>query len=90
MKMTKRKKPNLQKKRDTQSDNIIKKVMIAPLIFVITILPLVMRIKTYNPNLSQFSWYPDIDLTTDVFLYFWHGKPRLSLHLSTDFFLTTD
>lgn len=41
-----------------------------PLLLLVSIVPLIVRLYTYNNNLSQFDWYPENETTTDVFLYY--------------------
>lgn len=42
-----------------------------PLMFILAILPLIVRVYPFYTNLSQFSWYSTEDVLTDFFL---HGK----------------
>ena len=43
---------------------------ILPLIFIVAILPLIMKLKDYNPNLAQFIWYSNSIEQQDFFLYY--------------------
>jgi hypothetical protein len=46
------------------------KVLLIPLIFIIAILPFIMRLYTYRTGLSSFVWFPEDDTQVDVFLYY--------------------
>lgn len=46
------------------------KIHLLPLIFVILILPFIMRFHYYNPGLSQYPWFGNLTKATDVFLYY--------------------
>lgn len=41
-----------------------------PLILIITVLPLIVKLKTYDPKLMQFSWFPNNTEQPDFFLYY--------------------
>lgn len=41
-----------------------------PLIFIVAILPFIMRLHLFNSSLSQFNWYPNIKTQIDIFLYY--------------------
>lgn len=41
-----------------------------PLIIIVTLIPLISRIHIYNPKLSEFSWFPPLTSTVDVFLHY--------------------
>ena len=49
---------------------------LAPLIIVVALIPLISRVYTYDPKLSEFSWFPPITNTIDVFLYYVTGYNR--------------
>ena len=63
---------NKKQNFNTDDKNIKTKnrFILLPLIFVIALVPLIMRMKTYDPNYMQFKWFPDITQHTDFFLYF--------------------
>lgn len=44
--------------------------LLLPIIFVLSVLPFIVRLKEYNTNLSKFSWFTYNDLYTDFFLYY--------------------
>ena len=46
--------------------------LLLPLIIALTVIPLIVRTKEYDPNFMQFQWFPNVDLQTDIFLYFKH------------------
>lgn len=43
---------------------------ILPLIIISSIIPLIMRLHVYKPNLKQFIWFWDMDTYSDFFLYY--------------------
>ncbi|MDF2944841.1 MAG: hypothetical protein K0S01_3699 [Herbinix sp.] len=43
---------------------------IIPIFILFCIIPFIIRMKTYDPNMSQFSWFADIDSYDDYFLYY--------------------
>lgn len=44
--------------------------LLLPIIFVISVLPFIVRLKVYQANLSGFSWFSYDDLYPDFFLYY--------------------
>lgn len=50
--------------------NFNSKLMLLPLIFIITIIPLIVRFKSYESGLADFSWFFKSDTRTDFFLYY--------------------
>lgn len=40
-----------------------------PVFIVLCIIPLIVRLKIYNPHLSRYSWYPNSNTNYDFFLY---------------------
>ena len=44
--------------------------LLSPIIFIIAVLPFIMKLKEYNANLSKFSWFTFNDLYVDFFLYY--------------------
>lgn len=54
-----------------------KAVRLFPLIFILTILPLIVRVYPYYANLSQYQWFSTDDFQVDFFL---HGK-RVALNV---------
>lgn len=44
--------------------------LLAPIIFVMSVLPFVTRLKKIHSHLSEFSWYPINDTEADFFLYY--------------------
>lgn len=61
-------KVNDQKSEDINDQRSIMKLL--PIVFVLAIIPLIVRGRTYNKNLSRFSWYSDNDMGGDLFLYY--------------------
>lgn len=51
----------------SQSTNIW---LLLPIIFIISVLPFVTRLKEYKTNLSKFTWFTYNDLYVDFFLYY--------------------
>ena len=41
-----------------------------PVVFGIACIPLIMRVKSYDPQLSMYEWFPDIPGRMDVFLFY--------------------
>lgn len=41
-----------------------------PLIIIVALIPLISRVHTYDPKLSEFSWFPPLNSTVDVFLHY--------------------
>lgn len=44
--------------------------LLLPIIFIIAVLPFIVRLKVYKANLSGFSWFSYTDDYTDFFLYY--------------------
>lgn len=44
--------------------------LMLPIVFVLCIIPLIVRVKQYNPELSSFVWFPNIESHWDFFLYY--------------------
>lgn len=59
-----------QNKKYTSSSDTTRNPLLIPLIFIISILPLIVRMKIYNANLSEFPWFSADDTQTDFFLYY--------------------
>ncbi|SHK68323.1 O-Antigen ligase [Anaerocolumna jejuensis DSM 15929] len=45
-------------------------IQLFPIIFIIAILPLIIRSYEYNPKLNQYPWFSDITEYMDTFLYY--------------------
>jgi hypothetical protein len=58
-------------KRNTQQEEKINYYMI-PIFILLCIVPLLIRVKIYNPNIAEYNWAPNIDNTTDYFLFYKH------------------
>ena len=41
-----------------------------PIMIILCIIPLIVRLKMYNPNLMQYSWFPNSNNHADFFLYY--------------------
>lgn len=54
-------------KKDNRANSILR---IAPIVFIIAILPLVMRYHTYDTRLSQYAWFSSEGTNQDLFLYY--------------------
>jgi len=44
--------------------------LLLPIIFIIAVLPFIMKLKEYDANLSKFSWFTHNDMYVDFFLYY--------------------
>lgn len=44
--------------------------LLLPIIFILSVLPFIMKLKEYNANLSKFPWFTYNDQYTDFFLYY--------------------
>ena len=51
---------------------------LVPIIFAIGIIPLIVRIQYYDPQLAQYSWFPDNSNVMDMFMY-WKQKAMVQL-----------
>ncbi len=58
------------KNKDTVQVSESHKYYMLPLIFVLCIIPFIVRVKEYNPNLSNYAWFPNSDVQWDFFLYY--------------------
>lgn len=52
--------------QDTQKTNIW---LLMPIIFIISVLPFIVKLRTYNAHLSEFPWFSYNDIYNDFFLY---------------------
>lgn len=59
-----------KRKKYSTSNNTTYNPLLLPLLLVIGILPLIVRMKIYHTNLSQFPWFGSEDTHTDFFLYY--------------------
>lgn len=41
-----------------------------PLIFILVVIPLISKVYSYDPKLSQFDWFPNLTEHSDLFLYY--------------------
>lgn len=41
-----------------------------PLIFILVVIPLIAKVYSYDPKLSQFDWFPNFTEHSDLFLYY--------------------
>ncbi len=55
---------------DKMSDNTINKLLLLPVVFIIAILPLIVRQHAYDPRLGDFNWFPSTIKLYDYFLYY--------------------
>jgi hypothetical protein len=58
------------KRVDQNNSNEGSNIYLLPLMFVVTILPLIVKIHQYSTGFSQFEWSPDNDIAFDFFLYY--------------------
>lgn len=70
--MSIRKKRNISFTKKTDSITAKKVLELLPILLTIGVIPFLVRIHTYNPNLDQFSWYYNSaePLFGDTFLYY--------------------
>lgn len=45
-------------------------LLLIPILFAAAVIPLIVRITYYKPQLSGYSWFPDITLVMDMFMYY--------------------
>ncbi|NLK76019.1 MAG: O-antigen ligase family protein [Clostridiales bacterium] len=60
----------MSSKNKSNNNNMKINILMIPLILVITIIPMIMKLKTYDPNISQFTWYASMAMQYDFFLYY--------------------
>ena len=58
------------KNKKENYEDTTKKYYMIPIILILCIIPFILREKVYHTNLSQFAWFSDNDLFTDIFLYY--------------------
>lgn len=61
---------NKEKWGKTYYEDDSKNYLMIPIYIIIAIIPLIVKLKEYDPKLSQYSWFPDIDFWLDSFLYY--------------------
>lgn len=45
-------------------------LLLIPILFAAAVIPLIVRITYYAPQLSGYSWFPDITFAMDMFMYY--------------------
>ncbi len=65
-------------KKGDKKDWIKEYLPLIPIIFAIGVIPLIVRIQYYDPQLSQYSWFPDNNNVMDMFLY-WKNRAMIQL-----------
>lgn len=70
MNMKKRKIQSYKSYKDKQNNGISHIFRVLPILFIITILPLIMRYHVYDTGLSKFAWFSDNGENYDFFLYY--------------------
>lgn len=45
-------------------------LLLIPILFAAAVIPLIVRITYYDPQLSGYSWFPDITFAMDMFMYY--------------------
>lgn len=58
------------KRVDQNNSNEGSNIYLLPVMFIVTILPLIVKFHQYSTKFSQFDWYPDNDIAFDFFLYY--------------------
>lgn len=61
---------NKSNKYNNEADNQKKNYFLIPIIFIIVVLPLIVRLKYYDPNMSQYPWFGGVNSRPDYFLYY--------------------
>lgn len=61
---------NKSYKYHKEADDNVKNYFIIPIILIIVILPLIVRLKYYNPNMSQYPWFGANTSQADYFLFY--------------------
>ena len=49
---------------------IDKYILLLPIMFAIAVIPLIVRVAFYDPQLSQYAWFSDSDKTGDMYMYY--------------------
>ena len=57
-------------KREKVLNFIDKYILLIPIIFAIAVIPLIVRVAYYEPQLSQYSWFAGNEKLTDMFMYY--------------------
>ncbi len=66
-----KKQSNLTCKKSTPVKPVKESIIyLLPIMFVVTILPLIVKMHTYSANLSHFKWFSVDDTANDFFLYY--------------------
>ncbi|MDF2801495.1 MAG: hypothetical protein K0S61_1398 [Anaerocolumna sp.] len=68
--MSKKLANRIHKEQKVEDKSLIENKLLYPLLFIIGVLPLIIRVHIYDPKLSSFAWYPDSTSAVDVFLYY--------------------
>jgi O-antigen ligase len=68
--MSKKLANRIHKKQKVADKSLIENKLLYPILFIIGVLPLIIRVHIYDPKLSSFAWYPDSTSAVDVFLYY--------------------
>ncbi len=66
----KQKKASSIKQKYSAQEPEIRLLHILPIIFALAILPLIVKLREYSANLSQFDWFTKYDTYYDFFLYY--------------------
>lgn len=56
----------------TEQEEKYSSYFLIPLFIILCMIPFIVRLKEYNPNLSQFQWFSNDDVAEDMFLYYKH------------------
>lgn len=58
------------RKRNNYSTNSTKNILLFPIIFIIAILPLIVRYRAYTTDFNKYLWFSNTGQYTDFFLYY--------------------
>lgn len=64
--------------KERLKENIHTYLPLLPLMFAVGVIPLIVRIQYYDPNLAQYSWFSDETYVMDMFMY-WKNKAMMQL-----------
>lgn len=52
------------------SENLISLLLLLPICFIVTVLPLIVKYHESKTNMEHFDWYPNTSTVFDIFLYY--------------------
>ena len=57
-------------KKEKIQDFIENYLILVPIMLAIAVIPLIVRVKFYDPGLAQYAWFADTDSVFDMFMYY--------------------